>query len=108
MRWDINALGWRKQANEAFNQRWITSHRLIPEARNLDQLQAEGLNTDDAQAHQIGWLKNIDRLIDMAPASFDPGRYQLVDAGCGSGIATLYYAENVGFKTIRALIFPHT
>ena len=97
---------WRRTVNENFNRQWIERHGLkFDEKVSLEELSAQGLNVADSCSFQVVWLKNIDRLMDMVPAWFDPCQYQLLDAGCGTGISTLYFAETYPFRHISGFDF---
>lgn len=50
----------------------------------------------DANIFQVIWLKNIRRIVNIL--YYDYSEYSLIDIGCGSGISTLYFAENYKFK----------
>ena len=103
--WNIQNLGWRVAANEAYNLHWIKAHGLLRSSKSLEALGMEGLDVSDSHPHEVGWLKNIDRLIDMLPISFDPSNYDLLDVGCGSGISTLYFVDNYSFNSFAGIDF---
>lgn len=101
--WDISTLGWRVSVNSQYNSEWIRSNNLIPSTMSIDELRLEGIDISDSQPHEVGWLKNIDRIIDMLPLSFDPSNYDLIDVGCGSGISTLYFLDNYCFSSFSGI-----
>ena len=101
--WDISTLGWRIAVNSKFNSEWINSNSLSAPIKSIDDLHLEGLDVSDSHPHEVGWLKNIDRLVDMLPLSFDPSEFDLLDVGCGSGISTLYFCENYCFSSFSGI-----
>jgi SAM-dependent methyltransferase len=103
--WDIGALGWRVEYNRRYNADWIASNKLNAAPRSLQLLKDEGLDISDSQHHEVGWLRNIDRLIDMMPPNFIPSDYDLLDVGCGAGISTLYFASNYPFNSCTGIDF---
>jgi len=103
--WDIQNLGWRVAANEAYNLHWTKAHGLLLSPKSLKALSQEGLDVSDSHPHEVGWLKNIDRLVDMLPISFDPSNYDLLDVGCGSAISTLYFVDNYSFNSFSGIDF---
>jgi SAM-dependent methyltransferase len=72
---------------------------------SLDELRAQGLDVEDSSSHQVVWLKNIDRLMDMTPIWFNPKDYILLDAGCGVGISTHYFLYTYSFKEVSGFDF---
>ena len=104
-RWDVRDFGWRTNWNNKFNEQWIKDHDLTKSPKNLEELALEGLDTSDSEHHETGWLKNIDRLIDMLPLEFNPLGYQLLDIGCGDGISTIYIADNFSFSSYTGIDF---
>jgi SAM-dependent methyltransferase len=105
LRWDVRDFGWRIELNNKFNDLWIKKYNLNESPKSLIELAQEGLDTNDSQHHETGWLKNIDKLIDMLPLGFDPSNYHLLDVGCGSGISTLYFADNYKFTSFTGIDF---
>ena len=103
--WDIANLGWRVNHNVNYNRLWISSNELQESPKSLQALGEEGLDISDSCPHEIGWLRNIDRLIDMMPTNFNPFDYELVDIGCGSGISTLYFSVNYPFASCLGIDF---
>lgn len=103
--WNVSSLGWRINVNSQYNTSWINSNGLIQSAKSIDELTLEGINVSDSHPHEVGWLRNIDRLIDMLPLSFNPSAYDLLDMGCGSGISTLYFLENYPFRSFSGIDF---
>jgi SAM-dependent methyltransferase len=106
--WDVDNFGWRVRHNNNYNSDWISSHQLHQDPRSLELLQQENLDISDSSPHEVGWLQNINRLVDMMPSSFDPSDYQLIDIGCGSGISTLYIALNYPFTSCLGIDFSPT
>ena len=104
-RWDVNDFGWRIEWNEIYNQKWINKYNLNESVKTLECLKKEGLSTNDSEMHEVGWLRNIDRLIDIMPLELNTSDYDLIDAGCGSGISTLYFAENYKFSSYTGFDF---
>ena len=104
-RYHPDDFGWRVDWNEKYNNKWIKEHNLINLSKDLAALSQEGLNTADSQHHETGWLKSIDRLMDLTPLAFDPSNYHFVDVGCGSGISTLYFADMYKFKSFAGFDF---
>jgi len=41
----------------------------------------------------------------MLPLEFDPACYHLLDVGCGSGVSTLYFADNYNFMSYKGFDF---
>lgn len=104
-RYHPDDFGWRVDWNERYNNKWIKKHNLINPSKDLAALSQEGLNVTDSMHHETGWLKNIDRLIDLLPLAFNPSNYHFVDVGCGSGISTLYFADTYEFKSFTGFDF---
>ncbi len=104
-RWNIDDFGWMKESNESYNKRWISKYGLDENIKELDQLEGEGLDISDSEHHQIGWLRNIDRLMDMLPIELPPSSCRLIDVGCGSGVSTLYLADNYAFSSLTGIDF---
>jgi SAM-dependent methyltransferase len=101
--WNIGDLGWRIHFNSQYNSNWIHCNHLSESVKSIEELSSEGLDVSDAHPHEVGWLKNIDRLIDMLPLSFDPSDYDMIDVGCGSGISTLYFVDNYPFNSFAGI-----
>jgi len=106
--WDISTLGWRNDFNSRYNSEWISSNHLLASSKSVDDLRLEGLDVSDSHPHEVGWLSNIDRIIDMLPLSFDPSDYDLLDLGCGSGISTLYFLDRYNFNSFQGVDFSPT
>lgn len=104
-RWDINDFGWRVEFNNNYNQEWIRGKGLLEESKSLEDIEKEGIDISNSEKYETGWLRNIDRLIDMLPLDFDPANYNLLDVGCGCGISTLYFADNYKFKSYKGFDF---
>lgn len=84
--------------NEDFNQRWISAHGLVGAGMiALSQLDVLPAQRADANPFMVVWLKNIERLCDMFNKVFLPQDFTLLDVGCGSGISTLFFAQNYSF-----------
>ena len=105
LRWDINDFGWRVEFNNKQNYEWIKQKGLSEESKSLEDIKKEGIDTTNSEKHETGWLRNIDRLIDMLPLEFDPACYHLLDVGCGSGVSTLYFADNYNFMSYTGFDF---
>lgn len=105
LRWDINDFGWRVEFNNKLNYEWIKQKGLAEESKSLADIEKEGIDITNSEKHETGWLRNIDRLIDMLPLEFDPACYHLLDVGCGSGISTLYFADNYNFMSYKGFDF---
>ena len=105
LRWDINDFGWRVKFNNKYNYEWIKQKGLSEESKSLADIEKEGIDITNSEKHETGWLRNIDRLIDMLPLEFDPACYHFLDVGCGSGVSTLYFADNYNFMSYKGFDF---
>jgi len=61
-----------KESNEDYNKRWISKYGLDENIKEPDQLESKGLDISDYDHQQIGWLRNIEILIDMLPIELPP------------------------------------
>lgn len=105
LRWDINDFGWRVEHNKKYNQEWIRQKGFSEESKSLADIEKEGIDVTNSEKHETGWLRNIDRLIEMLPLEFDPANYHLLDVGCGSGVSTLYFSTNYDFLSYTGFDF---
>jgi SAM-dependent methyltransferase len=85
--------------NEAFNKSWISEKQVIDyDLVNLSELRVSEHDKRDSSPFHVVWLKNIDRLMGILSKSDCYEDFTFVDVGCGSGISTLYTADNYPFK----------
>ena len=85
--------------NEDFNRKWILekgvmNHQVI----DVSNLCVSEQDKYDANPFHVVWFKNIDRLMNMLSENIRLKDITFVDVGCGSGISTLYVADNYNFK----------
>lgn len=92
--------------NEKFNKTWIYKKGLkFYQTIDVSNLSVSDHEKYDASAFQVVWLKNIDRLMDLIKkpqfGTLPNIHFKdifLIDVGCGTGISTLYFADNYKFK----------
>lgn len=85
--------------NREFNKKWILGkniayHQMV----DVSNLCVSEHEKHDANSFDIVWLKNIDRLISMLGKNLSLKDFTFIDVGCGSGVSTLYVADNYDFK----------
>tara|TARA_Y100000739_G_C20537544_1_gene431992 strand:+ start:322 stop:1029 length:708 start_codon:yes stop_codon:yes gene_type:complete len=108
--WEKDIYIWRRDNNNLFNNEWIKKFNFkFTKNISFSDLKKIDFNIDENDSgFMVSWLKNIDRLIDMTPYWFYPERYNIVDAGCGSGIPVFYFHHNYNFKNIIGFDFSKT
>jgi predicted RNA methylase len=85
--------------NEEFNKTWISKKGLkFQKTIDVSDLSVPEHDKCDASPFQVVWLKNIDRLMSLVNNDFQLENITLIDVGCGTGISTLYIADNYNFK----------
>ena len=85
--------------NEDFNRRWISERSIMNhQVIDVSNLCVSEQDKCDASPFHVVWLKNIDRLMNMLSNNIRSKDITFVDVGCGSGISTLYAADNYLFK----------
>lgn len=95
-----------RQKNELFNKSWIKKNNLLfDESIGIDKFKNKSISKIDSNPMCVVWLKNIDRLLNLIPKSYDLKNYHFIDIGCGSGISTIYFRKNYDFKTYSGVDF---
>ena len=88
-----------RKENEKFNNEWISKKTLKGDSPlTLEELNIPSEKQKNANQFQVVWLQNVVRLLDMLPTEVDISKYTLYDIGCGSGISTLFFADEYGFS----------
>ena len=104
--WKNEEYKWRRISSENYNKKWLSTQKFKGiESVDKSRLGLSSDKTKDSIGFQIVWLKNIDRLIDMMPLSFNPAEYTLIDVGCGTGISTFYFSEFYEFSNFIGFDF---
>ncbi len=85
--------------NEDYNAKYYLKNQYL----NWQTWDSNQALDPDSTAFQVTWLQNIKRLMNLF--YYDEANYNLIDVGCGSGISTLYFAENSHFKTYSGFDF---
>ena len=85
---------------------WIAKRSLKGDVmQTLESLSIPFEMQKDSIQFQVVWLKNIIRLCNMLPSKIQLSDYYLIDIGCGSGISTLFFADNYNFLKHQGINF---
>jgi len=85
--------------NEEFNRKWISEKGVMNYQKiDVSNLYVPEKDKCDSTSFQVVWFKNIDRLMNMLSENLRLKDVTFVDVGCGSGISTLYVADNYNLK----------
>ena len=95
-----------REENETYNKIWIKKNSLnFFDSVSLNEFKTKSPSRTDSSPMMVVWLKNIDRLIDLKPKSYNLKNFSLIDIGCGTGISTLYLREKYIFKSYLGIDF---
>ena len=95
-----------RKYNEKYNRKWIKKNNLMYFHNiKVEKFENKSTSKKDSSPMMVVWLKNIDRLMDLIPKSYDITNYHLLDVGCGSGISTIYFNQTYIFKSYSGFDF---
>ena len=95
-----------RKENDDFNQDFIESMGLkFSEIITPDQFKLSVEKTLDSSPCMVVWLKNIDRIFSLLSKKLPLKNYSFLDIGCGTGIASIYFANKYIFKSFSGFDF---
>jgi len=95
-----------REENELYNKTWIkTNNLMFSNTVSVNQFKNESPSKVDSSPMIVVWLKNIDKLLELIPKSYNLHNYHLLDIGCGSGISTIYFRKRFKFKSYSGIDF---